>query len=83
MRIGGGVEKAGQIPFKDVEGLITYQTYLFTLYEACALYVDLPFESRNLSFICFKSPCNFFEGLHLNWKQLEGAYHNHEIPHAG
>ena len=66
MRIGGGAEKAGQIPFKDVEGLIAYQTYLFILYEVCALYVKVPFKSRNLSSICFKSPCNIFEGLHLN-----------------
>ena len=43
MKIGGGAEKAGKIPFKDVEGLIAYQTYLFILYEACALYVDVPF----------------------------------------
>ena len=66
MRIGGGAWKAGQIPFKDMEGLIGYQTYLFILYEACALYVEVPFESRNLSSICFKSPCNIFEGLYLN-----------------
>ena len=58
MRIEGGAwaEKAGQIPFRYMEGLIAYQTYLFILYEACAPYIDVPFESRNLSSICFKSP---------------------------
>ena len=45
MRIEGGAwaEKAGQIPFRYMEGLIAYQTYLFILYEECALYVDVPF----------------------------------------
>ena len=67
MRIGGGVEEAGQIPFKDMDGLIAYQAYLFILYVACVHFI-LKYHSNHATFLSFtlSSTCNFFEGLDLN-----------------